>query len=162
MRTRAVLLIYGEGGHRAQMARLHSRVSPYLAAGNFESVGLCDSNDTIIGFTNYSQSRLRDKHSHIRTLLSLPRSLLGSVKVLLQILTRYRIAGVISTGPGIAILPSLILKIIGVKIVFIETWCRFETTSWTGRIMYRIADRFYIQNPSLQEHYPRAIYGGLL
>ncbi|MDD2698435.1 MAG: hypothetical protein PHF17_06500 [Arcobacteraceae bacterium] len=68
---------------------------------------------------------------------------------------KYDVKAVVSTGPGIV---SLFFKIFGKKIVFVETWSRFETKSMTGKI----ADKFYIQNKSLQKHYPKAIYGGLL
>jgi len=46
--------------------------------------------------------------------------------------------------------------------VHVETWSRFETRSWTGRVMYRIADRFYVQNREQKRHYPHSIFGGLL
>ena len=75
---------------------------------------------------------------------------------------KYNVLAVVSTGPGIAIVVSLFFKIFLVKIIFIETWSRFNTKSLTGTIMYKISNKFYIQNKSLQSIYPNSIYSGLL
>ncbi|MDH5184774.1 MAG: UDP-N-acetylglucosamine transferase subunit ALG14 [Gammaproteobacteria bacterium] len=162
MRPRAVLFIYGEGGHRAQMKRLYARLAPRMEEKGLVAVGICENGDELDGFVNYSQRGMRDKHSHLKSYILLPVRLIHSFLILVQLVVSYRIEGVISTGPGIAIVPSIALKLLGARIVFIESWSRFETTSMTGRVMYRVADRFYIQNRSLQSHYPDAIYGGLL
>ncbi|HAO9336376.1 TPA: polysaccharide biosynthesis protein, partial [Escherichia coli] len=50
----------------------------------------------------------------------------------------------------------------GTKVIYIETWSRFTTYSLSGRIMYRLSNKFYIQNKSLLELYPKAIYSGRL
>ncbi|EFD8919357.1 polysaccharide biosynthesis protein, partial [Escherichia coli] len=36
------------------------------------------------------------------------------------------------------------------------------TYSLSGRIMYRLSNKFYIQNKSLLKLYPKAIYSGRL
>lgn len=162
MRPRAILLIYGEGGHRAQMKRLYGHLKPGLARRRLEVVGICENGDALDGFPSLSQGGVRDKHSRLKSLVTLPLSLLRSAALVGRLVTRYRIVGVISTGPGIAVVPSVLLKLLGARIVFLESWSRFETTSMTGKVMYRLADRFYIQNRSLEKHYPNARYGGLL
>jgi UDP-N-acetylglucosamine:LPS N-acetylglucosamine transferase len=162
MRPHAILLIYGEGGHRAQMKRLHGHLKPELARRGLEVVGICENGDALDGFLSLSQGGVRDKHSRLKSLVTLPLSLLRSAALVTRLVTRYRIVGVISTGPGIAVVPSVLLKLLGARIVFLESWSRFETASMTGKVMYRLADRFYIQNSSLKKHYPKAHYGGLL
>ena len=79
-----------------------------------------------------------------------------------KIRQRYNVIGVVSTGPGIAIFPFLFFKCLGVKTLFLETFCRFETKSHTGRMMYWIADRFLVQNIELLKLYPKAEYCGRL
>jgi beta-1,4-N-acetylglucosaminyltransferase len=80
----------------------------------------------------------------------------------MKLYSKYEIQAIVSTGPGIAIPISLYFKIKGVKIIFIETWSRFETQSLTGKWMYKIADNFYFQNQSLKKIYPNAVWSGLL
>lgn len=162
MRPRAILLIYGEGGHRAEMKSLYRHLKPGLARRRLEVVGICENGDALDGFPSLSQGGVRDKHSRMKSLVTLPLSLLRSAALVVRLVTCYRIVGVISTGPGIAVVPSAVLKLLGARIVFLESWSRFETTSITGKVMYRLADRFYIQNRSLEKHYPKAHYGGLL
>jgi hypothetical protein len=54
MRKEAVLLVYGEGGHRAQMKRLYAQLKPELTARGIEAVGVCEYEDSIDEFENYS------------------------------------------------------------------------------------------------------------
>lgn len=162
MRKRAILLIYGEGGHRAQMKRLHQRLAPDLSDRGLEIIGICEGEDSLPDFMNYSQGSIRSKHSSTKTFLQFPLRLLQSIFVCCRILWCFKIVSVVSTGPGICILPSVLFKIIGSKVVFFESWSRFETRSLTGRFMYRIADRFYVQNRGMVKLYPNAVFGGRL
>ncbi len=67
---------------------------------------------------------------------------------------------IISTG-AITVIPfALIGKIIGTKIIFIETFARIKDKTKTGKLMYKIADLFIVQWESLLEVYPNAVYGG--
>jgi hypothetical protein len=47
-------------------------------------------------------------------------------------------------------------------IVFVETITRIHRPSLTGKIMYRLADRFFYQWDSLQRFFPKGEYGGTL
>ena len=68
----------------------------------------------------------------------------------------------VSTGPGIAILPAILTRSFGGKVVHIETWSRFYSKSMTGKVMYFLANKFYVQNQSLLKLYKQAIYSGKL
>ena len=69
---------------------------------------------------------------------------------------------VISTGAHTSVPMCFIAKVFGSRIIFIETFAKVSTPTLTGRMIYRIADRFYIQWPQLQKFYPKAIYKGRL
>jgi len=164
MKKKAILLIYGEGGHKSQMERLYNLLVENNKKGNIIFIGICENNKCIEELEkNFSVEPLRDKYeNYMSFLLKFPIRIKNYIKVIKTILKNYEIIGVISTGPGIAIPFSLFFKILGKKIIFIETWSRFNTASFTGKIMYKIADKFYIQNKELKQFYPKAIYGGLL
>lgn len=162
MRKRAILLIYGQGGHRTQMKRLHDHLKPGLARRGLEVAGICETGSKLDDIYSLSQPAVRDKHNRLKLLLTLPLSLVYSAALVARLVIRYRFVGVISTGPGIAVVPSVLVKLLGARIIFLESWSRFETPSVSGKVMYRIADRFYIQNRKLKQHFPKALYGGLL
>ena len=162
MREKTLLLVYGEGGHRAQMRRFYAKIENDASVRGLRVIGLCEKGDEIGFFKNYISPPFRDKYSWVRTVVVTPVNLIRAVGRVFSIFLHYKVVGVISTGPGLSILPSIIFKLLGAKIVFIETWSRFETQSLTGRIMYFIADRFYYQNKSLERFYPSGRYGGLL
>jgi predicted nucleotidyltransferase len=87
--------------------------------------------------------------------------LLNTLQSLLLIL-RDRPELIISTGAGMVIPTCLIGKLLGAKLVFIETAARVHTPSRTGRLLYRFSDLFMVQWEPLLEHYPEARYGGVL
>lgn len=69
---------------------------------------------------------------------------------------------VISTGAGMVVPTCVIAKLLGAKLVFIETAARVTTPSRTGKFLYRFADEFYVQWEPLLNVYPKAKYGGVL
>jgi UDP-N-acetylglucosamine:LPS N-acetylglucosamine transferase len=78
-----------------------------------------------------------------------------------KILKKERPDMLVSTGAEIAI-PSIILaKIMRIKTVYIESWCRVKTKSGAGKILYYFSDLFLVQWPELIEIYgKKAIYKG--
>ena len=70
---------------------------------------------------------------------------------------------VVSTGAEIAIPVVLIAKLHGVATVYVECGAQATTPSVTGRVMYWLADEFYVQWRELVNAYgPRAMFRGSL
>ena len=69
---------------------------------------------------------------------------------------------VLSTGPSVAVPVCLLARLSGVKVIFVETGSRVTALSLTGKILYRVADLFFVQWPDLAARLPRAIYAGRL
>lgn len=67
---------------------------------------------------------------------------------------------VISTGALNSVPCCLLAKMLGIKLIFIESFAKVTTPTITGRLLYRFANLFIIQWPQLQEYYPKAINGG--
>jgi UDP-N-acetylglucosamine:LPS N-acetylglucosamine transferase len=65
-----------------------------------------------------------------------------------------------STGAGIAPPFFIIAKLMGIKLIFMETFIFIPKATLTGRIIYSIADQFLIQNKGLKKIYPKAKYWG--
>lgn len=160
MRKRVTILINGDGGHKSQMQRLFDKIKK---VDNGVYINLSEPGASINGVEYvYNLFPLRDKHSRFKTILLLPVIIVSYFTVIILCLIKYKVSGIISTGPGIAIPVSIFLKLFGTKVIYIETWSRFHTRSFSGWLMYKFADKFYIQNYSLLKLYPKGIYCGLL
>lgn len=67
---------------------------------------------------------------------------------------------VITTGV-LAVLPlCLIAKLMGKKLIYIESFAKVNSANVSGKVMYRFADQFYVQWESMLKIYPKAIYMG--
>ncbi len=75
---------------------------------------------------------------------------------------KYRPRVVISTGVHSTIPMCVYARILGRKVVYIETVANVHTPSMTGKIMYKLATDFYVQWEELLEVYPDAKFGGCL
>jgi UDP-N-acetylglucosamine:LPS N-acetylglucosamine transferase len=80
-----------------------------------------------------------------------------------KILRKERPQVILSTGAGPAVPFAIVGRLFfGAKVVFIETIASVHSASLTGRIMHRLAHRFFYQWKSLSDVFPRGEYGGPL
>jgi UDP-N-acetylglucosamine:LPS N-acetylglucosamine transferase len=92
-----------------------------------------------------------------------PLAFARNVLRLLRIFRRERPVLSVSTGAEIALPVLLVGKLFRVPMVYIECGAQVATPSGTGRVMYWLADEFYVQWPELQARYgPRARLVGSL
>ncbi len=87
---------------------------------------------------------------------------LKTIFIALRILRKERPDVVISTGGGEIAVPFCYAgKLLGAKVVFIETLARVTTKSAAGKLIYPIADLFLVQWESLLKKYgTKAQYWG--
>jgi beta-1,4-N-acetylglucosaminyltransferase len=79
-----------------------------------------------------------------------------------RVFWRERPTHLISTGAGLAGPLALGARAFGIKVMFIETFAAIHRPTLTGRLLYRIANRFVYQWPYLRDHYPAAQYAGTI
>ena len=75
---------------------------------------------------------------------------------------KYRPSIIISAGGGISLPTFIFGKLLGAKTIFIESGCRIQFPSRTGRILYHFSDYFIIQSRELKKNYPKSILSGIL
>ncbi len=69
---------------------------------------------------------------------------------------------VISTGAG-AIVPFCVFaKMLGAKLIFLESMAKVVKPTWTARMLYPISDLFLVQWPDLVKFFPKAQFKGRL
>lgn len=69
---------------------------------------------------------------------------------------------VLSCGAGCAVPAFLVARSMGLRRIYIETFCALYRPSLTGRLIYhlRLADDFYYQWPYLKRYFPRGQFAG--
>jgi beta-1,4-N-acetylglucosaminyltransferase len=66
-----------------------------------------------------------------------------------SVLLAERPDAVVSLGAEIAIPFLCWARLLGIRTLFIESWCRVENFSLTGRLVYPVVDAFWVQWPQL-------------
>lgn len=88
------------------------------------------------------------------------RRLISNIGLAWKLLRRDRPDAILSTGAGLAVPFFLIGKLLRIRLVYVESVTRIETISLSGKLVYRLADRFFVQWPQAAEQRPRAAYAG--
>jgi len=155
-----LLITLGGGGHTAEMLKLTDLLGNqyeyhYLLV---KEVEFARSKITHPGKI-YEVRRPRGRYDN--PVAAVCNSLIATGQIA-TVLLRVRPDAIIGCGPAISVLTSLLGKLIGAKIIFIETGSRVTTLSLSGKIIYRVADLFLVQWPTLKSKWSRAIYAGRL
>lgn len=155
-----ILVALGEGGHTKEMLALVDMLGDDLEYGYLlvhddpVSEGKLRRRGPV-----FRAQRPRGKAHH---LLSDVRSTLRCAWQSWVALRAYRPHAVLSSGPSMAVPVSVLARLLGMRVVFVETGSRVTALSMTGRMMYWVANLFIVQWPELAASYPRAIYAGRL
>lgn len=67
---------------------------------------------------------------------------------------------IITTGAGASYPTCRIGKLLGKKVVYIESFAKLDAASVTGRMVYPFADCFLVQWEEMKKVYPKALYHG--
>lgn len=89
-----------------------------------------------------------------------PLKLLVNIVQSLLIFLHHMPDVVISTGADTAVPTCILAKLFGKKLVFVESYCRISNLSVSGKLLYPLADRFYVQWPELKKSWQKAVYAG--
>ena len=80
----------------------------------------------------------------------------------LKILIKEKPQLIISTGADVAVPTCVLGKIMGAKLIYIESGGQVYTPSLSGRIVYPFADLFIVQWKPALKNFHKAKYGGTL
>jgi beta-1,4-N-acetylglucosaminyltransferase len=78
----------------------------------------------------------------------------------LRIFIREKPDVIICTGVLAMVPLCLICKLFGKKLIYIESFAKVTSPTMSGKLLYKCADRFYVQWPQMKKIYPNAIYLG--
>ena len=155
-----LLIVLGSGGHTKEMLRVVELLGP-----GYEYAYLVAADDDLsaqkIKLPGAVYRVVRPRWKQTGALSVVLRTLWATGQSLWALL-RARPRAILSTGPGPAVPASLLAKLLGVKVIYIETGSRIFALSTSGKILYRVADLFFVQWPELLPLCPKAIYAGRL
>ena len=106
-----------------------------------------------ITYENFRTKNLNYKKYLLENIGTNPIKMSKSFLQMFKILSKEKPDTIISTGSEIAIPAFIIAKLLKIRTIFIESWCRVKTKSGTGKIVYPLSDLFLVQWPELLELY---------
>ncbi len=144
-----LLLVCSSGGHLQQLYALRP------AWEGFSRVWVTfDRSD--------SRSLLADEnviHAHGPTNRSV-RALVLNLGLAMRLLVRSRPRAILTTGAGVAVPFVWIGRLLGVRVVYVESATRIDSPSLSLRLVRPFVSHLYVQWPELQAALPKARYRG--
>lgn len=151
MKRMKLIFAASSGGHLEQLLMLKPLMEKY------DSVFVTEKTEYSVGnpgVKTYFLSQINRKE-----LLFLPK-LIGNTFRSLGIIIKERPKVMITTGV-LAIVPmALLVKLFGGKLIYIESFAKVTSKTLSGKLLYKFADRFYVQWEEMLKLYPKAIYKG--
>lgn len=155
MDKRRVMFISSTGGHFNELMQLKDMFKNYDYSIVTEKT---KSN-------SYLKNKYKDKIGYLiygtkHHILTYPFKLFINCFISLFYYLKYRPDYIITTGVHTAGPMCCIGKILGSKIIYIETFANMVTKTSTGKLLYPISDKFIVQWESMKKLYPKADFGG--
>ncbi len=145
-----ICLVCSQGGHFVEMMKLLEAFKEHeYFFITYDSMATRNLENTYL--IKFEEKGMKAKIMLIKTLI-----------MAAKILIKEKPDVIVSTGGGeIAVQFSYIGKILGAKIVFIETLARITASSGGGKLVYPVADLFLVQwEPLLKKYGRKAKYWG--
>jgi UDP-N-acetylglucosamine:LPS N-acetylglucosamine transferase len=89
-------------------------------------------------------------------------NLLRNLVLAARLIVREKPRTVVTTGAGVAVPFCWIGRLMGARIVYVESFARVDEPSLTGRLVHPVAHEFFVQWPEVERHYKKATYKGAL
>ena len=139
------------GGHFEQIMMLRPLMDKY------ESFIVTEKTNYLVSNNDYKFYYLKQVNRHeFRFIYYMIYNILITMKIFLK----EKPDIIISTGALATIPMCIVAKIFRKKIVFIESFAKVNSPTLTGKLLYKFADKFFVQWESMKEFYPNAIYKG--
>ncbi len=153
-----ILAILGKGGHTTQMLRLLEKMPKDYEYSYVVCYEDPISEKKVDGMVYKVNMPSREGDSNfmktVRTLRTIFQAAIALIKDNPHV--------VITAGPGVGAIFSYMGKLLRKKVIFVESWARVYSKSDSGKVVYPIADLFFVQWKQMQKLYSNAIYAGRL
>ena len=151
MNSIKICFIASTGGHFEQLMMLKPLIDKY------DSFLVTERTDYSLNVGKRKVYYLRQVNRYEKTVII--KLILNRIRSL-YIFIKEKPDMVISLGALATIPMCLLCKIFRKKLIFIESFAKVTSPTLTGKLLYKYADRFYIQWEEMEKIYPKAIYEG--
>ena len=146
-----VAFVASSGGHLEELCKLKSIEEQYdcflvTEKSDFEINNFCER--------KYLVPKMSRKQ-----LVFLPKFIWLFIKTIM-ILAKEKPDFIITTGALIAYPFCVIGKLMGIKVIYIESFARVDKPSLTGKLVYNLSDLFMVQWEDMLKEYPKSLLGG--
>ena len=146
-----VCLASSSGGHFEQLMMLKPLIEKYSGYIVTEKIGY-DVKAGNIPVKYVLPINRTDKTFFVKFIINIVKSLF----IVLANKPDY----IISTGAIAAVTLMVWTKLLGGKVIYIESFAKINSPNLSGKIAYKFADQFYVQWESMKKFYPNAICKG--
>ncbi|MDY2590121.1 MAG: PssD/Cps14F family polysaccharide biosynthesis glycosyltransferase [Agathobacter sp.] len=94
-----------------------------------------------------------------KEILFIPKMIINSFRAV-RIIFKEKPDAIICTGVLAMIPLCLIGKMKGCKLIYLESFAKVTSATLSGKLLYKYADRFYVQWESMLDIFPNAVYKG--
>ena len=155
MKEKKVCLISSTGGHFMQLKQLIALASKYDFYIVTEDNEISRSFQKKTGYKIYYLEQ-QERNNLLKFAFKVVKNMYFSLKYIIK----ERPDVIISTGAGSTVFTCILGKIVGCKIIYIESFAKIDSPTKSGKLVYKFADRFYVQWEEMLKIYPKAIYKG--
>lgn len=150
-----VIFVASSGGHLSEILKLKELFNEYeylLVTEKTEVTSKLD-NEYNIQYLKYGPNK-----NKIKYLGCVIYNTFKSIKILFT----FKPKTVISTGAQVGGIMCFFAKLLGKKVIYIESLAKVKSLSTTGRLIYPFSNKFYVQWEGLEKKYKKAEYLGRL
>lgn len=144
-----ILLVASPGGHLLQMLTLRPAWGDlqhcWVSLPTADATHLLADEDAVF--------------AHGPTIRSVP-NFLRNLRLAWSTVRNFDPDVILSTGAALAVPFFIIGRLHGVRLVYVESFTRVQRLGLSGRLVYPLANVFFVQWPSTTARYRRATYAG--
>ena len=149
MKKKRIIFVSSSGGHFTQLLQLEKLFKKY------EYMIITEKNQVVLSLLDKYNIKFL-KYSTRKKMITFPFVFIYNSILSLYYIITFRPNFIISTGAGATVPICYIGKLLGKKIVFIESYARRNSKSLSGKLIYPISNLFIVQWDSMLELYPKA------
>ena len=150
-----VIFVASSGGHLSEILKLKKLFNEYeyLLVTEETEVTQKLKNEYKVDYLKYGPNK-----NILKYMWAVIYNVFKSIKVLIK----FKPKTVISTGAQVGGIMCFFAKIFGKKVIYIESLAKVNSLSTTGKMIYPLANKFYVQWEELAHRYKKAEYLGRL
>jgi UDP-N-acetylglucosamine:LPS N-acetylglucosamine transferase len=146
-----ILLVASSGGHLLQLSQLKDqwprRARQWVSFDKTDARSLLEGEDVTWAF------HPTNRHAG---------NLLRNLWLAWRVIRKLRPAAIVTTGAGVAVPFCYVGRLLGARVVYIESFARVSRPSLTARLVHPVATAFFVQWPALEHGFRKAKYEGQL